>query len=156
MKKRIVKIFIILFIFVSVGNMSLGSSILDTNNEEYQRRLERAREITNSISATSQSSSETNPNEYVFITTNDAKFHKSGCDYMNGRPHKVTFQYAKENGYGACKYCYELSNNYHDSVFIIIIIIVVVFMTFFIGFGFYGYYKNKKGININQYNIKQK
>lgn len=82
MKRKInitFKIFIIMFIIISIDNISCGS-YLNISNEEYQKRLERARQISNSIAATS--SDKTYSNDYVFITENGAKYHKAGCDYL--------------------------------------------------------------------------
>lgn len=82
MKRKInitFKIFIIMFIIISIDNISCGD-YLNISNEEYQKRLERARQISNSIAATS--SDKTYSNNYVFITENSAKYHKAGCDYL--------------------------------------------------------------------------
>lgn len=159
MKRKInitFKILILIFIVISMSNVSFGS-YLNISNEEYQNRLEEARKIRESVGMiTSSNSTSSQAVEYVFVTENNAKYHKAGCDYMNGRPHRVTLQYARQNGYGACKYCYGLEDeNNYDNVFIIITIIVSVFMIFIIGFGFYGYYKKKKTVNMNDYHIKQ-
>lgn len=75
----IFKIFITMFIIISIGGISFGSH-LNISNEEYQKRLERARQISNSIAATS--SDKTYSNNYVFVTENGAKYHKAGCDYL--------------------------------------------------------------------------
>lgn len=151
----IFKIFIIIFIIISMGSVSFGS-YLNISNEEYQRRLDRARELRESVGfVTSSNSTSSQAVEYVFITEDNAKYHKAGCDYMNGRPHKVTLQYARQNGYGACNHCYGLEdNNSYDSVFIITTIIVSIFIILLVGFGFYGYYKNKH-VDMNNCNIKQ-
>lgn len=154
MKRKInitFKIFIIMFIIISIDNVSCGS-YLNISNEEYQKRLERARQISNSIAATS-SSDETYSNNYVFITKNDAKYHKAGCDYMKGIPSKKSLSWAKENGYGACKYCYQLEED-NSYAWIPITIVVSIFMTLLLAFGFKEYYKNKH-IDVNNYNIKQ-
>ena len=75
----IFKIFITMFIIISISGISFGSH-LNISNEEYQKRLERARQISNSIAATS--SDKTYSNNYAFITENGAKYHKAGCDYL--------------------------------------------------------------------------
>ena len=72
---------------------------------------------------------------------------------QNGRPHRVTLSWAKENGYGACKYCYQLEED-NSYVWITITIVVSIFMTLLLAFGFKEYYKNKH-IDVNNYNIKQ-
>ena len=49
MKRKInitFKIFIIMFIIISIDNISCGG-YLNISNEEYQKRLERARQISN-------------------------------------------------------------------------------------------------------------
>ena len=82
MKRKInitFNIFIIMYIIISIDNISCGG-YLNISNEEYQKRLERARQISNSIAATS--SDKTYSNNYVFITENSAKYHKAGCDYL--------------------------------------------------------------------------
>lgn len=82
MKRKInitFKIFIIMFIIISIDNISCGG-YLNISNEAYQKRLERARQISNSIAATS--SDKTYSNNYAFITENGAKYHKAGCDYL--------------------------------------------------------------------------
>ena len=51
------------------------------------------------------SHTESPTNRYVFITLDASKYHLSGCDYLEGRPVKVSLEWAQVNGYGACKYC---------------------------------------------------
>lgn len=159
MKRKInitFKIFIIMFIIISIGSISFGS-YLNISNEEYQKRLEEADKIMNSVGMrTSPNDADANKNdyvEYVFITKNDAKYHKAGCDYMKGIPSKKSLSWAKGNGYGACKYCYQLEED-NSYVWITITIVVAIFITLLLAFGFKEYYKNKH-IDVNNYNIKQ-
>lgn len=153
----IFKIFITMFIIISIGGISFGSH-LNISNEEYQKRLEEAREIRHSVGMVTSKDigADANKNdyvEYVFITKNDAKYHKAGCDYMKGIPSKRSLSWAKGNGYGACKYCYQLEED-NSYVWITITIVVSIFMTLLLAFGFKEYYKNKH-IDVNNYNIKQ-
>lgn len=82
----IFKIFITMFILISIGGISFGSH-LNISNEEYQKRLEEARELRHSVGMITPKDigADADKNdyvEYVFVTENGAKYHKAGCDYL--------------------------------------------------------------------------
>lgn len=136
----ILKIFIILFIFVSIFH-TYTYALIDPNSEEYKRRSEEAEELLNSVGFY-PSDKTVNNSEYVYITYDNAKYHKAGCDYMKDRPRKVTLSWAKNNGYGPCEVCFPEPEE--DYSWIPITLIAVAFVAILLGIGFKKYYRNKE------------
>lgn len=80
---------------------------------EYNERMEHAKEISNSVSKYSSSTSNSSSSEKtVYVGENDSKYHLYGCDELKGDPHKTTLSTAVDKGYAPCKVCnpYELAS----------------------------------------------
>ena len=143
----IISIFLFFMIFIS---KSIGYDAI-INSQEYQTRVNDVAELFDSeyerkraeaqaiIEASQVHASSNEKTKYVFITKDSSKYHSAGCDYIDRNPYRVTLEYARNNGYGPCKYCnpYSQYKNYENAwwdnrVFIIcIIVIIIVFIIIF-------------------------
>ena len=125
--------------------------ISDTEQElkdkEYQERLQRARELTNSISALNANTTSTtsiansNDEDVVYVTSKGSRYHLKDCGYLDNssKVHKLMLRTAISKGYVACKVCNpygmaetteEKSNN--NLVIIIIFIILIILVIYII------------------------
>ena len=93
----------------------------------------------------------------VYITKNSSKYHRAGCDYLDGMPYKLTLKRAKEDGYGPCIHCEPYTRrllNYealwidYETVFVLGVIAVSLTILI-IGIIIY---RHRKSIS-NRYNI---
>lgn len=76
---------------------------------------------------------------YVYITLDGSKYHLAGCDYLDGRPYKISLEWAIDHGYGPCKHCKPFI--VEDDNTIVIAIIVLIISIFVIGIVLYFYKK---------------
>ena len=103
----------------SICNPPVSDTEKKLKDEEYQERLEKAKQLANEHIASSSSTS-TSDTRTVYITKTDSKYHAYGCDALKNTPSKTTVETAKNRGYAPCKICdpyglatelYGLNNN---------------------------------------------
>lgn len=125
--KKIKGIVLFLLIFFIVWSFT---TVKSSNINEYEQKKQ---EAINIIASTNPIEEKNKTDElYVFITKDSSKFHLAGCDYLDGRPIKVTLEWAESNGYGSCPHCnpHDLNNNYWlgTNIVITFIIIIIIFI----------------------------
>ncbi len=126
-------------------------------DEEYQERLAQAKNIINSVSTPTTNTSTTydsnSDDRTVYITRTGAKYHMSGCDYLDNTPYKLTIAEAESKGYAPCKVCnpYGLAPEKEESnssnIFIFILVIALTVFIIYIIFNEIKYKKNRMGNN---------
>lgn len=103
----------------SVCNPTISDTEKKLKDEEYQERLNRAKEISNSV-VVSNYTANTNSNdeEAVYVTSNGSKYHLKDCISLknSSQVHKVMLRTAISKGYIPCKTCnpYELADTFYQ------------------------------------------
>lgn len=113
-------------------------------DEEYQERLQKAKEITNSITASTTSTttnSASNDEDVVYVTSKGSKYHLKDCSYIDdsSQVHKIMLRTAISKGYVPCKACNpygmaetvnKVNYSYLIYIFAIIITILIIYLIF--------------------------
>lgn len=147
---KLKKIIFLMLMIISIS-FSYSFSYYENGSKEYEKRLQEAEEIINSVNPTNTSTiyDANSDNRTVYVTTNNSKYHVSGCDYLDSAPHSLTVTEAESKGYAPCKVCNpyglvinEEENDSNNKIIFILVTALIVLIIYII-FNEKKYKKNK-------------